>query len=737
MTTATLNRRSFLRVSVAAGGGLLVAVYLDPVTDVLAQRGQGPGPTLQPSAFITIHPDGRVTLIGKNPEIGQGIKTTLPMLIADELDVEWSAVTVEQGDLDRKYGAQSAGGSTAVPSNWMAMRQVGAASRQMIVAAAAARWSVPASGLTTSKGRVMDAASNRSLGYGELAAEAAKMPVPDLSSVTLKDPKAFTIIGTPTPDVDNHAIVTGQPLFGIDASVPGMKYAVYERAPVFGGRVASANLDEIKAMPGVTHAFVVEPARGGPEGGVAVVGDKFWLVQQARQALKVTWTNGPNASDSSPSFASQAAALAPKLPDQAARADGDVEAALSRAARTVKGAYFYPYLSHAPLEPMNATVRVTGGTCEIWAGTQQPARGAQQAAQVLGLSPDDVILHMKRIGGSFGRRLQNDFIVEAAVIAKQAGVPVHLQWTREDDMRHDVYRNAGFHYLEGGVDASGRIVAWRNHFVGPTGQGMGADQFPARFVPNFALYTSEIASGVPTGAMRAPGDNGIAFVIQSFIDELAHAAGKDPLQFRLDLLAQPLVAEAPPPAGRFGGRGRGGFSRSLDPARARGVLERVRQTSGWGTRTPAPGTGMGVAFHWCHAGYFAEVAEVSVDASKRVTVNHVWAVGDIGRQIVNPLIAEGQVQSAIIEGLSELMSWEITIDQGHAVEGNFDEYEPVRMRQAPKAIDVDFVRSDNNPTGLGEPPLPPILPAVANAIFAATGTRVRTLPISKSGFAWG
>ncbi len=734
--TTTLDRRSFLRVSAAAGGGLLIAVYLDPVADALAQRGRGSAPALQPSAFITIHPDGRVTLIGKNPEIGQGIKTTLPMLIAEELDVEWSAVTVDQGDLDPKYGAQSAGGSTAVPSNWMAMRQVGAAGRQMIMAAAAARWGVPAARLTTSKGRVVDAASNRSLGYGELAAEAATMPAPDLASVTLKDENAFTIIGTPTPDVDNRKIVTGEPIFGIDASVPGMKYAVYERAPVFGGSVASANLDDIRKMPGVTHAFVIEPDRGGPVGGVAVVGDKFWLVEQARRALKVTWTNGANASDSSTSFASQAAALAPKRPDQAARADGDVDGALAKAVKTVKGDYFYPYLSHAPLEPMNATVSVTGDRCEIWAGTQQPSGAARQVAQLLGIPQGNVTLHMYRIGGSFGRRLQNDFIVEAAAIAKQAGVPVHLQWTREDDMRHDVYRNAGFHYLEGGVDASGRIVAWRNHFVGPSGGGMSADQFPARFVPNFAQYMSEITSGVPTGAMRAPGDNGIAFVMQSFVDELAHAAGQDPLQFRLDLLAQPLVEEAAAPAGQ-GGRGRGGFSRTLDPARARGVLERAREISGWGQRTPAAGSGMGVAFHWCHAGYFAEVADVSVDASKRVTVNHVWAVGDIGRHIINPLIAEGQVQSAILEGLSELMSWEITIDQGHAVQGNFDEYEPVRMRQAPKAITVDFVRSDNNPTGLGEPPLPPILPAVANAVFAATGTRPRTLPISKSGFSWG
>ncbi len=317
---------------------------------------------------------------------------------------------------------------------------------------------------------------------------------------------------------------------------------------------------------------------------------------------------------------------------------------------------------------MNATVSVTDGRCEIWAGTQQPSRGAQLVAQALGISPDAVTLHMARMGGSFGRRLQNDFLIEAAVIAKQVGGPVQLRWTREDDMRHDYYRNAGYHFLEGGVDASGRLSAWRNHFVGPTGGGMSAGQFPAGFVPNFAIYMSEITAGVPTGAMRAPGDNGIAFAMQSFIDELAHAAGKDPLQFRIDLLAQPLVQEAPAPAGRSG---RGGFSRTLDAARARGVLERIRVTSGWGKRTLPKGTGVGVAFHWCHAGYFAEAAEVSVDASKRVTVNHVWAVGDIGRQIVNPLIAEGQVQSAIIEGLSQVMSLGDHDRQGRRRAGQF------------------------------------------------------------------
>ena len=736
MSPLVLDRRSFLRFSALAGGGLLVAAYFDPA-DLFAQRGGAPA---SPDAFVKIAPNGIVTIIGKNPEIGQGIKTTLPMLIAEELDVDWKNVRVEQGDLDPKYGAQSAGGSTAVPGNYTAMREVGAAVRQTLVAAAAAQWSVPASDLTTASGTVWHKASNRSAGYGTLAAKAATMPPPDLSSVALKDPKDFKIIGQRITGVDNDAIVTGKPIFGIDAQVPGMQYAVFTRCPVFGGRVASANLDAVKTLPGVKQAFVVEPAAGvqGSFGGVAIVGDNWWLIDQARKQLKVEWTTGENASDDSAAFVATAAEMAPALPGQAVRADGDVAGALGHAAKTAEGAYFYPFLSHAPLEPMNATVAVHGGTCDIWAGAQQPAAGQRAVAQALGLQPSDVTLHMVRMGGSFGRRLQNDFIVDAAIIAKMAGVPVQLRWTREDDMRHDYYRAAGFHFLKGGVDAAGRLVAWQNHFVGPTGSSAGgATEFPARFVPNFALYSSSIRSGVPTGAMRAPTSNGIAFVNQSFLDELAHAAGRDPLQFRIDLLSGPLVTPAPAAGGGgFGGRGGGPGGGGFDPARMRGVVELVRDVSGWGKTPPPAGSAMGVAFHFSHSGYFAEVADVSVDANKRVRVNRVWVAVDIGRQIVNPLNAEAQVQSSILDGMTQLMSWEITIKDGHAVEGNFDQYAPARMRNAPREIHVHFLTSDNNPTGLGEPALPPILPAIANAIFSATGQRVRTLPLVKLGYSW-
>ena len=749
MSTLTLDRRSFLRVSALAGGGLVISAYIDPFGELVAQGRQGGAPAaLVPNAFIKIAPDGRVTIIGKNPEIGQGIKTTLPMLIAEELDVAWDSVTVEQGDLDARYGQQSAGGSRAVPVNYNGHRQLGAAARQMLVAAAASNWSVPATELTTAAGRVVHASSRRNAGYGELATKAATMPVPDVASLTLKNPSDFKIIGRPVSGVDNLAIVTGTPLYGIDASVPGMLHAVFQRCPVFAGKVATANLDHIKALPGVKHALVVEGGTnaGQLNSGIAIVADSWWLADQARKQLKVTWNNGPTEAHGTAVFDKLAADLAPKFPAAPARTDGDVEAAFSGAAKVVEGAYAYPFLSHAPLEPMNALCRFQDGKLEAWVGTQTPGSGRNGVATALQIPPADVIVHMTRIGGSFGRRLANDYFIECAYIAKQIpGVPVKLQWNREDDLGHDLYRAAGYHFLKGGVDASGKVIAWRNHFVtmSPDGKrpassaSLSGTEFPARFVPNYAQYTSFITSGVPTGAMRAPGACAISFVMQSFIDELAHAAGKDPLQFRLDLLASPIV-QAPPAAGAPGvGRGGGGgVQLSVFAQRMRGVLELVREKSGWGTKKLPQGTAMGVAFHFSHSGYFAEVAEVSVDAQKRVRVNRVVVAGDIGRQIINPMNAEGQVHSSVVDGLSQLMTYEITVKDGRAEQTTWLDYNPVRMRQAPKVIESHYVLSDNNPTGLGEPALPPVLPAVANAIFAATGVRVRSLPLAKHGYRW-
>jgi isoquinoline 1-oxidoreductase subunit beta len=739
-----VNRRSFLRVSSLAGGGMLLSLYIKPQK---AEAQFGPAAAPVPNNFIKIHPDGTITIMAKDPELGQGVKTMLPMLIAEELDADWSKVKVEQTDFDdTKYAMQFAGGSLATPFNWDPMRRVGAAGRELLVSAAAKKWGVPDSECMTSAGRVMHHGSNRSVGYGEIASEAAAMPAPNLQKVKLKDPKDYKIIGHSQRGVDTPKIVTGQPLFALDFTVPGMLFATYQKCPVFNGKVVSANLDEIKSMPGVRHAFIVEgfvkdgqvvDNDPGLEPGVAIVADTWWQAQTARKKLQVKWDEGHGASQSSAGFAAKANELNAGTPQKTLRKDGDPDGALASAGKTVEGAYAYPFISHADLEPQNCTAHWQGDRIEIWSNSQVPGGGRTLVAKTLGIPEKDVTVHMQRGGGGFGRRLTNDYMVESAWISKTINAPVKLLWAREDDLTHDYYRPGGFQFLKAGLDGSGKIVAWRNHFISwgdgkkeASASTMSPTEFPARYVPNYALHASVQPLWLKTGALRAPGSNVYAFVIQSFIDELAHAAGKDPLEFRLELLSNtPLPAPAPPP-------GRGGFGGpEFSAERTKGVLNLVAEKSGWGAQSSGSGRAKGIAFHFSHMGYFAEVADVSVSSDKKVRVHKVWVAADIGAHIINPHFAENLAQGAIMDGLSAMMAQEITLENGAVVQHNFDHYPLLRLAQAPE-VEVHWLKSENPPTGLGEPALPPVLPAVCNAIFTASGQRIRELPLTKSGYNW-
>jgi isoquinoline 1-oxidoreductase beta subunit len=685
------------------------------------------------NAYVRVAPNGIVTVVAKNPEVGQGVKTMLPMLIAEELDVAWENVRVEQALSDPKlYGRQFAGGSMATPLHWDELRRVGAVARAMLIQAAALAWNCPPGECSTTPGNVLHKASGKSRTYGSLALACATITPPDPKSLTLKDPKTYRIIGKPTPQYDVAKIVTGQPLFGIDVVRPGMLFATYQKAGVFGAKVASADVSGALAVKGVRKAFVVEGTADAmsPPGslgqgllpGVAVVADTWWAANKGRNKLNITWADHPTSSQSSKGFAAQAKALSAGKGQRTTRNDGDVDAALASAAKTVEASYFYPYLSHANMEPQNCTAEFKDGKLEIWAPTQNPEPGRQLCARTLGMKPEDITVHMVRGGGGFGRRLANDYMVEAAWIARETGAPVKLLWTREDDMQHDHYRPAGFHTFRGGVDAAGNLVALHDHFVtfgnGTTASnsaGLAAAEYPAQFVPNLRYEISMMPSGIPTGPLRAPGSNALAFVFQSFIDELAHAAKADPLAFQIKLLGdKPVVGTAPA---------------SYGAGRMVGVLKAVGEMSGWAGRGKLPkGEGMGVACYYSHLGYFAEVAHVAVAPDGAIKVKKVWVAADVGRQIINPHGALNQVQGSVLDGLSEALHQQITIDAGRVEQNNFTDYQLMRISEAP-AVEVKFVITDFPPTGLGEPALPPAIPALTNAIFAATGKRIRSLPI--------
>ncbi|MEK7949451.1 xanthine dehydrogenase family protein molybdopterin-binding subunit [Luteolibacter soli] len=725
MNTPTLDRRGFFRVTALASGGFLLGWNAEAAEEAAAAAA-----TFSPNAFIRITPEGLVTIFSKNPEVGQGIKTSLPMIIAEELEVPWEKVTVEQAPVNQAaFGQQMAGGSMSTPSNYDRLRRMGAIARTMLVEAAAKEWGVPSEECEAVAGEVIHKASGKKLAYGALAAAASKLPVPDERSVKLKKVEEFKLLGKRVTGVDNPKIVTGQPLFGIDQKPPGLKYAAYVRCPVFTGKVKEADLDAVKKLPGVTDAFVIEGAGDhyGLMAGVAIIAIDTWSAFKAKDALKVSWE-----SDAKESFVEHAKKAAEAMPGEGKEIRKTGAPDFPDDGKTVSAEYHYPHLAHANLEPQNCTAVFKDGALEMWAPTQNPGSGIDGISRALKIPKEKITVHMTRIGGGFGRRLMGDFMVECAAIAQKLnGTPVKLTWTRDQDLGHDYYRAGGWHRFRGRVDEAGKLVAWADHFVTfglnsddrpGNGADLGGDEFPSRFVPNLLLERTIFPSNTPLGWWRAPGSNALAWAIQSFVDEMAHAAKKDPLEFRLELLGEDR--EVPP----SGGRGT-----PYNATRMKGVLKLVAEKSGWGEKLEK-GRGRGIAFHFSHLGYVAVVADVTVSKDGKLKVNKLSAGVDVG-PIMNLSGAENQVEGSMIDGLSAAWFQEITVEEGAVQQKNFHEYRLLTMKDAPQ-VEVHFAKSDFPPTGLGEPALPPTAPAITNAIFAATGKRVRALPLAKQDLSW-
>jgi isoquinoline 1-oxidoreductase beta subunit len=745
-STATLGRRDFLKLTGLAGGCFGLAFYIRTggeatAADAATAATKG---DFSPNAFVRISPSGAVTIVSKQPEMGQGVKTSLPMIIAEQLEVPWKDIGIEQGDVDEeKYGSQNAGGSNSTPSNYDNFHRVGATVRTMLVEAAAQTWGVPTSECRAEKAAVIHT-SGKSLKYSQLVAKAATLPVPAADTVVLKQPKDFKLLGTRVPQFDTRKIVTGQPLFGLDAKLPGMLYAVYEKCPAFGGKVVSANLDQIKALPGVKDAFILAGNGAVKElvPGVAIVADSTWSAFSARKQLKVVWDEGKVADENWETFVAQADAKAAQPGARPVRKDGDPAAALAGAAKTVEARYLYPFISHANLEPQNTTAHWHDGIMEIWAPTQNPRNGLELLNRVLGIPPEKIKFHLNRAGGGFGRRLSVDYLIEAAAIAQKVAAPVKLTWSREDDLRHDHYRPGGIHFLKGGVDAQGKVVAWKNHCFtfaegGRTGSGgnLGGDEFPGRCLAHFQVDQTVFDTGWPMGPWRAPGACVFAWVIQSFIDELAHAGGRDPLELRLELLGN--YEETPGGGGGGGGKKKGKQAGGgFNVARMKNVLTFAAEKAGWGKKKFAKGSGAGLAFHYSHRGYIAQVAEVTVSKDGQLKVDSFVTGADVGAQIVNLSGAENQVEGSVIDALGVLKYQELAFDRGRVVQSNFHDYPMIRITDAPTKIETHFLKTEFPTTGLGEPALPPVAPAICNAIFAATGKRVRQFPLSRTDLRW-
>ena len=735
-----VSRRGFLRASVTTAGGLMLAWHALPAAFA---AGEAPATPATLGYFVRIEPDGTTVIGARGCEIGQGVMTSLPMLIAEELDADWSRVRVEQlpyglvaskeaPGVAAKYGPQFAGGSTSMSDGWADLRQAGARARAMLVQAAASEWQADAAVLTTRDGAVFHP-DGRRLAYGAIAGKAARLAPPS-ADIALKKPADYRIIGRPTRTVDAEEIVTGRARYGLDATLPGALVAVVERCPYFSGGLAALDASAARAVHGVRDVVVLpgpkpgEPLAANLATGVAVIADDTWSALKGRRALKVEWTRGPYAEESSASLDAQCTTL---LAGQGRRVreDGDFDRARAVAAKVIEARYRVPYVSHCPLEPQNACAYVQEDRVTIVAPMQSPGGASRVAHALTGIDRLKIDVTMTRVGGGFGRRLTNDFVAEAVLLSKLTGKPIKLVWTREDDLRHDFYRPFGHHHLIATLDGAGGVTGWAHRLASASKyqrrpdvkpdelwtSELYTDDFPARCIPNLRYEWFAVDSGMTRGSWRAPAHTANAFVVESFIDEIAHASAQDPLRLRLALLG---------PARELPYEQHGGPT--FNPGRLAEVLKRAAAAIGWG-RPVVPGRGLGLAAHFTFGGYAAHAMEVSVDGDSGYRIERCICAVDVGRAI-NPLGVEAQMMGGTIDGISTARNLEITIEGGRVREGNFDSYPLLGMKDAPD-VEVIIVPSERDPVGAGEMGIPSAAPALVNALFSATGKRIRSLPI--------
>jgi isoquinoline 1-oxidoreductase beta subunit len=735
---STLTRRTLLKSTVqsglAAGTALVIGFEVPKVA-----KGAPEKAIANPiKAWLRIDQSGLVTLTYSRSEMGQGISTALPMILAEELGIDWKDVQVEHASSDQSYGDQGTGGSGSVKAMWMPMRTAGAAARQMLVTAAAQRWGVSPQSCSVKNAAVWH--GSQKLAYAELVESAARLPIPDLATVPLKKPEEFRLIGKPVQRKDIPSKTDGSAQFGLDVRVPGMVYAVVARCPVFGGKVKSFDASKAKAMRGVHDVFEIPPVEEVHScGGVAVVAETTYVAMQARKQLQIDWDYGPHATESSETLRRQFRRLVDSplkvVLNQADPKAGEADAVISKAPveKKVECDYELPFQAHATMEPMNCTVHIQGDRAEAWAPAQSPTWVQQVIGQVSGLKPEKIQVHTTMMGGGFGRRYHADFAIEAAQVSKRLGKPVQVVWSREDDMTHDFYRPASYHRMSGAVDAQGNILGWRHKSTStsiaewwekkspPESSELGCTLQMPYLVKSYKLEYLPAASGVPRAWWRSVEASVIGFVMESFMDELAHAAGVDPYKFRMQKLAGERLVKNPLGPG----------DRPLDTARMKAVLQLAAEKGDWGKALPN-GHGRGIACHYSFESYAANVVEAAVE-NGRVRVNRVVSAVDIGTA-VHPDGVRAQVESAIVYGLTAALKSQITIQDGRAVQNNFNKFTTLSMKETPR-MEVHIVPSNVAPTGIGEPGLPPVAPALMNAVFAATGKRVRKLPVQPADLA--